>query len=347
MTLLTASASKPKRKPARVISLTPGQVVFGLFCLLGLCLILRSSDVAIEYMNRGLLLCAKTVIPSLFPFMVISEMIVSGGIGSLLIKPLAKPLRSLFALSDAGCCAVVLGLLCGFPVGAKCAALSYDRGALSKEEAERVLAFSGIPSSAFLINAVGNSLWGNRRFGVLLYVTVLTVALLTGILLARLGKKQDAREAPRTATWSIPPLKGAKLFTEAIRSATASILPVCACVVFFSALLGTLHPILSTFHLPPAIHAALFCLFELSGGMSQACALGNVSLAAGLCAFAAGWSGLSVHCQVLSVCDGRGLSFRTYFLAKLLQAVFCSLLFGILMILFPDALIPARFVIRT
>ncbi|MBR3895071.1 MAG: hypothetical protein IKJ35_07985 [Clostridia bacterium] len=342
MTLLKASP-KQKRKP---VSLTPGQVIFGFFCLLCLCLILKSSDVAITYMNQGLLLCAKTVIPSLFPFMVLSELIVNGGIGPLLIKPISGPLKRLFGLSDAGCCAVALGLLCGFPVGAKCTVLSYDRGEISRREAERALAFSNVPSSAFLINAVGVSLWGNRRFGVLLYVAVLTTAILTGILLARLAKNKHAPSTEAISTPMHPPaVKGAKLFTEAIRSATASIFPVCAYVVFFSALLGTLHPLLSALRLPPAIHAALFCLFELSGGMSQSCALGNIGMAAGLCAFAAGWSGLSVHCQVLSVCDGRDLSFRTYFLAKIFQGIFCALFFGILMLLFPDALIPARFVI--
>ena len=343
MTLHRTSAVAKKK----VSVVTPGQLCFGFFALFCLLLILRNSDIAIEYMSRGLLLCAKTVVPSLFPFMILSELIVSGGIGSVLPKRLLAPLRRLLGLPDAGCCAVLLGMLCGFPVGAKCALLSYEQGRLSKEETERVLTFSNNPSSAFLISAVGVSLWGNRRFGVALYATVLTVSLLTGIL-AGLLRKKDAEESSASEIQAVvtPPLTGAKLFTESVKSATGSMLLVCAYVIFFSALMGTLNIVLSVFDLPHTVNAFLFCLFELSGGVSQASALGNTTVAALLCAFAAGWSGLSVHCQVLSVCDGKGFSFRPYFLAKLFQGILCALLFGILLKLFPTLMIPAEICAR-
>lgn len=335
------AVSVPQKRKRHI--LTPGQVCFGLFALFCLFLILKNSDIAIEYMSRGLLLCAKTVIPSLFPFMVLSELIVSGGIGNALLKRVAAPLRRLFGLPNAGCCAVMLGMLCGFPVGAKCAILSYEQGTLSKEETERVLTFSNNPSSAFLISAVGVSLWGNRRFGIALYITVLCVSVLTGILTNLLRKKNTEEVSVQNIqTVPTPPLTGARLFTEAVRSATGSILLVCAYVIFFSALVGTLNLVLAAFDLPSSVNAFFFCLFELSGGVSQASALGNTAFAALLCAFAAGWSGLSVHCQVLSVCDGKGLSFRSYFLAKIFQGILCALIFGIVINLFPALLIPAQ-----
>ncbi len=339
MTFRKTSVSVSKK----VTALSIGQLCFGFFTLFCILLILRNSQIAIEYMTRGLLLCAKTVIPSLFPFMILSEIAVSGGLFRSLPHRLSAPLRRLFGLSDTACCAVLLGMLCGFPVGAKCARLFYEQGAIGKEEASRVLTFSNVPSSAFLISAVGVSLWGNRRFGIALYATVLAVALLTGILVNLLRKK-DAEEssASHIEICVTPPLTGAKLFTESVRSATGSMLLVCAYVVFFSALTGTLNVILAAFDLPTGVTAILFCLFELSGGVSQASSLADPVFAAMLCAFAAGWSGLSVHCQVLSVCDGTGFSFRHYFLAKLFQGILCALIFGILLRLFPVLLLPAE-----
>ena len=112
-------------------------------------------------------------------------------------------------------------------------------------------------------------------------------------------------------------------------------------MIFFSALIGTLNYVLSAFHLPDAVQAAVFCLFELSGGVSRASALGNSVLGALLCAFAAGWSGLSVHCQILSVCDGSGLSLRPYFAAKLLQGGLCVLLLALFLLFDPSILIPS------
>ena len=69
---------KPPSRP------TAGQVGFLLMSTFCFVLILRNSDAAIEYMGRGLTLCARTVIPSLFPFMVVSELLVSSGAGEAL-----------------------------------------------------------------------------------------------------------------------------------------------------------------------------------------------------------------------------------------------------------------------
>lgn len=333
--------SLPTKKTTRPLS--AGQLCFGFFVLFCLLLILKNPEVAVSYINRGLLLCAKTVIPSLFPFMVISEMIVRGGIGDRLLCRVGKPLCRLLGLSAAGCSAMLLGMLCGFPVGAKCTVLSYERGALNRAEAERLLCFSNNPSSAFLISAVGVSLWGNKSFGVALYVTVLVASLLTAVFTKFLGKKKEQIDpffAPSTEDARVQ--KGAKLFTESISSATGSILLVCAYVVFFSALLSTLNIVLNTLGAGTEICAVLFCAFELSTGVSQASALQSTTFAALLTAFAVGWSGLSVHCQILSVCDGKELSLRPYFAAKLLQGILCVLLFWLLLTFFPSLLVPVQ-----
>ena len=336
----TRTIAKQKRKTS---FRSTADVLFGCFALFCLALILKNSEVAIEYITRGLLLCAETVIPSLFPFMVLSELIVSGGLLNRLPKALLAPLRRLFGLPDVGLCAMLLGLLCGFPVGAKCAVLAYEQGYLTREETARTLTCTSCPSSAFLISAVGVSLWGNRRFGITLYLTVLAVSLITGIL-ANLLRKNKGTEDLSTAPFfqKAPTYYGAKLFTEAVKSALGSILLVCAYVVFFSALMGAFQLVLGSFDLSQNVSAFLSCLLELSSGVGQASSLSDALTGAYLCAFAAGWSGVSVHCQMLSVCDGKGLSLRPYLCAKIFQGVLCALLFGILLAIFPEIMIPAE-----
>lgn len=339
-----------RTNPKDLRSIGIGQILFGAFGVFCLLLLLKNSELAILYMNRGLLLCAKTIVPSLFPFLVLSELLISGGVATHLPKRMIKPLEKLFDLPADGCIAVLLGLFCGFPVGAKCTVLAYRKGALTKEEAERALCFSNNPSSAFLISAVGTSLFGNRKLGMAIYLTSLLCSVLCGVTLSFLRRrkvKKEKKEYSRTntphisyATAQASPLKGATLFTSSVRSATESMLLVCAYVVFFSTLVGTLQLILGQFSLPAEFLAFFFCFFEISSGASVAAALSNSFCAAMLCAFAAGWSGLSVHCQILSVCDGCGLSFRRYSLTKLAQGLLCALLIGLLLSLFPSLLIP-------
>ena len=313
-----------RRKPKNRIAY--GQILFGTFSLFCLLLLLKNAEIAVTSMKEGLWLCAETVVPSLFPFMVLSELILSGNLLQRLLKKLTAPLQRIFHVSSAGCIALLLGLLCGFPVGARCAVNAYDKGLISKEETQHVLCFSGVPSSAFLINAVGLSLFHSRKIGVLLWGSVLLSALLVGALFAWQTKKKEDLPHCENPLLTESASGGAQLFTNAISSATRGILLVCAYVVFFSTLAGALNAILQGFCIPPLLQSLIFGGLELSVGVHQATRLFDRSVALPLCAFFAGWSGLSVHCQVMSVCEGRSFAFRKYFLAKLLQGMLCALL---------------------
>lgn len=332
--------TKEKRK-AHSVGITDG--LFGVFSLFCIALILKNTEAAVEYVTRGLRLSASTVIPSLFPFMVLSELVVSSSAVEHIPRPLLAPFRRLLRLPDMGVCAVLLGLLCGFPVGARCVVSAYAAGELTKSEAERALTSASCPSSAFLVGAVGGSLWGNRRFGIALYATVVLASLLSGVL-ANVLQAKKANEVPSRTAFSVTrqSKSPAALFCEAVRSSLFAILTVCAYVVFFSALMGTLELVLGRLSVSGSVGAGLSCLFELSGGVAQASALGNAYTGACLCAFEVGWSGLSVHCQMMSVCDGKGLSLRPYLLSKLFQGLFCALFFALLLALFPEILLPAE-----
>jgi sporulation integral membrane protein YlbJ len=289
-------------------------------------LLLRRADVATACMQDGLSLCARAVVPSLFPFMVLSELLVASGTGEWLTAPLSRPLGKLLGLSRAGCCAVVLGLLCGFPVGARCAILAYEKGTLTRDECERAMACSSIPSSAFLLGTVGATLWQDARFGVFLYFSSILGALLSGILLYGVQKRKE-RERPLTATQPLSPIRfDAGMFPSAVKNATASTLLICAYVVFFSTLSGAVELILGRFGANENTHAILSALLELSGGVGASAKLCNRRLATVLTGAAVGWSGVSIHCQMLTLCDGHSISIRPYFAAKLVQATVCAFL---------------------
>ena len=55
----------------------------------------------------------------------------------------------------------------------------------------------------------------------------------------------------------------------------------------------------------------------------------------------AGWSGISVHCQIMTLCGGRGLSFRPYLIAKAVQGVLCGLIMAVLLTINPHWIHPA------
>lgn len=284
-------------------------------------LVLCSSDIAIEYMKKGLRLCAATVIPALFPFMIISELIVSSGIGIRVSKIFSKPMRLIFGVGESGAAVYILGAVCGFPIGARTAASMYDRGDISARELEHILTFSNNPGSAFVISAVGASLLGNKKLGILLYACVILSSLTVGAFgklffkPARTQKVYQIHHDHFSFTGSV---------TGAIQSSALSMLSVCAYVVFFSAFVGCIGALLSRFSLPDELIASIFGFFELSSGASAASALDGNMRKIILCALFLGWSGLSVHFQIMSVCANRNISFKPYFIAKAAQSILCA-----------------------
>ena len=304
----------------------PGRPGFFLLGSASILLLLFYADSAINAVQAGLALCGKTVIPALFPFMVASERLVGSGGAAALGHLLSHPLQWLLGVPGAAACPILLGALCGFPTGARTMAALYDKGELSVLQCTRLLTFINNPSSAYMISAVGASLLGSRRLGLLLYGISLLCALLTALITRFImpdHQNQAAQAKPQ------PVRLGAEVFTNAVTSAAQSMLAVCAYVLFFSAVLGALQSACAGLSLPPVCTALLYGFVEMSGGIARAAQMENATQAAMLCAGLSCWSGISVMCQIMMVCRGRGLRFLPYVLAKIAQAVMAAALTGL------------------
>ena len=223
------------------------------------------------------------------------------------------------ALAGAGSAALVLGLVGGYPIGAKTAADLYRENLVSREEAERLLAFCNNSNPVFLISVLGVGVFGSVRAGVWLWLIHVLSALLTGLVFRGSGKSASRQELTRH-----PPFQAvsfAEAFTGAVRSSLAGILSVCAFVVFFYVLA---QPLTAMGGRLGAVLVAALELFSLTP-LLTADAFGFL-----LAAAAAGWGGLSVLCQTLAVLEGSGLRLRNCFLGKVVQSAFSLLLAALL-----------------
>jgi sporulation integral membrane protein YlbJ len=308
--------------------------IFGILALLAFSLFLLRSDIAIDYMKKGLKLCALTVIPSLFPFMVISELLVSSGAGNKIGKLFAPPLRLILGVGEGCACAFVLGAVCGFPIGAKTLVSMLDRGEINQKEASRAMIFCNNPGAAFVISAVGTSLFKSFRLGVMLYCCVILSALTVGIFCRLFNVKNATASYTFVTTFQKPRRSIVEHFTSAVQSSALSMLTVCAYVSFFSSFIGCLGVVLESFGASKTLTALTFGFFEISSGVGVMSELAPHS-AILLCAAVLGWSGLSVHFQIMTVAAGRGISFKPYFIAKSAQGIVCAMFMAVAMKLFP------------
>ena len=267
---------------------------------------------------EALSLCARSVIPALFPFLVVSSLLLSLGLGELLSPMLAGLMEPLFRVDGVGSSALLLGLVGGYPIGAKTAAALYRGGRLSRPEAERLLAFCNNSNPVFLISVLGVGVFGSVRAGVWLWLIHLLSALLTGLLFRNHGGPAR-RQAGGTAAFQAVSLPAA--FVAAVRESLSGMLSVCAFVTFFYVLVrplaslgGWLGPVLvgltELFSLTPLLRPDRFG-FILASAM-------------------AGWGGLSVLCQTAAVLEGSGLRLQSCAAGKAVQGLLAGLLAALL-----------------
>lgn len=294
--------------------------------LLTLILLLARSDLLNLWMQNGLALCAEVLIPSLFPFLILSDLILVSGAAHRLGKPLAKPISALLGISPCSVSALLLGFLCGFPIGAKMTLSLYESGQISQREAERLLPLCSVPGPAFLIGTVGGSLLGSRAYGLLLYAVNLLSSLLIGMAGTRLTKPKETPFPSQTAPAASSPLRVSRI-TRCVTDAAQGMLAICAFVLAFSCVIRLLELLLSylPISLPPLIRSLLYGTLELTGGIHAAVSLGGKP-ALLACAIISGWSGLSVHAQTISLSGAKPVSFRPYLAAKLAAAALNGLL---------------------
>ena len=303
------------------------------FLLCGAGLLCYSKAVSAA-MTQALALCVQVLLPSLFPFFVLSSMFISTGVIQRLSPRLEKPFQWLFGLPGSFGAALLLGAAGGYPVGAKTIATLYQQGQCSKRDAEKALRFCNNAGPAFLISAVGASLLQDPHAGLKLYAVHVLSALIIGFIYR---KNTDhvkyhcitADHMRNTATIS--------LFLRAVTDAFSSFLNVSAFVLIFSVISTMLQqlPLIDSLHCLPGggilWYGLLAGFLELTSGV--ACltqgGLPPSSLLPAL-SFVCGWGGCSVQFQTINLLHDAGLSCSQYLKSKLLQGILAALITGMI-----------------
>lgn len=285
-----------------------------------LVLLFTHADLAMDGVRRGLSLCTETLFPSLFPFLVLSELLVAMHAGEILSRLFSRPVSRLFGLSGNAAAALLLGSLCGFPTAMTTATALYRNGEIGKKEMERLMLFANNPSSGFLIGAVGEALFGNRHAGVMLYGITLFSSLLIGVFLRiffGIAGEKNSNIPLYVQRKSLSPSD----FTGSVKRGFSTMLQVCAFLLFFSAVIGCLSALPSFAALPPIFRALFAGSLEMTSGISLSASSLSPEIAYLLTAFLTGFAGLSVCLQLFSVTEGTELRILPYLAAKTVHGI--------------------------
>lgn len=297
--------------------------LFAALCVM--ILMLLCSQEAVEGAKRGLGLCANMIIPSLFPFFVLSFLLNDLGLPAFLGRLFEPVMKSLFGVSGAGASAFIIGISGGYPLGASCIADLVRRGDITTEDGSRLLTFCNNSGPAFIIGAAGVGIFHSSTAGLGLYAVHILSAFITGLFLS--GRRCTASHSPQV--WFAGTSLSQSL-PDAIKRAALQMLTVCGFVVFFSVLTGLLDA-LGVFS---AIYGrvAAYTGYELrltrsflTGILELGCGIGAMEGAAltplnlAVCAFLIGFGGISVAMQTASVLSGTKIKVSRHIAGRLMN----------------------------
>ena len=311
--------------------------------LLALCLLLGGEE---NGAGEALRLCGNVVIPSLFPFLVLSSFLADSGLAASLGRLCTPLMRVLFKLPGAAAPCLLMGLIGGYPVGARMAAGLLEQGELSANEATRVCCFCVCPGPAFMISAVGAHMLGSVQAGFFLYAANAMSCILLGILTRFLCKKQSAAHPHQKTAYFAQPLPAA--FVSSVTDGASAMFGICAFVVIFSVLLrllthmGVMQAVsefLSRLFFVSGLGADFWnsCLtgiLEVTNGCKVTAPLGGLP-ALSLLAFLLAFSGISVIFQIISFLYKTDIDLKQFILFRILHAVLSCALTLLLFLLFP------------
>jgi sporulation integral membrane protein YlbJ len=321
------------------------------FCLL----IFSKSN--LPAVKSGLSLWANSVVPSLFPFFVATELLMHTNVITLFGNLLNRFMKPLFNIRGEGSFAFIMGIISGYPVGAKIASNFRQNNICSKEECERLLSFTNNSGPLFIIGTVGILMFKNTTIGILLFVTHLLACITVGFIFRYWKKDKNTFLAVSSSSFFNQSKKSAsfsnlgEILAESITSSISTILLIGGFVVIFSSIISIfkasgllnsltilLRPLFQSLNIDTSfIQGILTGILEITNGIHTISSIPckKISLNIIFTAFLLGFGGISVLLQVWSITSKTDLSIKPYVYGKLLQGILAAFYSYLLMNIFP------------
>lgn len=305
-------------------------VVLLFLCILFAVLSLVFPEKTSSYTFSAFVLCIKKVVPSLFLFMVLTKMFTGIGGTRIFYGKIGKMIGKTLGISSAGVCAVVFGLVSGYPMGAFILCSLLKRGEIEKDEAASLLPFVTAASPAFILGTVGNTMFSSRKYGIILLVSQTVISLLM-IFLTR--KKRNIKDIPNIGK-NIDKKPPFSVIVSSIKEAASALLAVCSFISFFYVISSMIISFLPFATENTEIASMISGFFEISSGFSILSKTGAENIFSYVSGgVILGFSGLSVLFQTADVMSETDVGMKNYFLWKILCGIlcgaFCTLLYTV------------------
>lgn len=298
--------------------------------------ILSESATILNAVNYSFDIWIHNLFPSMFPFFVLSEILIHYGFIEFLGE-LFKPLfQKLFKMNGNAAFVFFMSMLSGFPSNAKYTKEAYLQGKLTEDEASKILMFSHFSNPLFILGTISLTFLNDKNLGILVMISHYLTNIILGIIFRNYHPSQtnNDKTSLKRAILSMHnkrihnDIKFGTMITKALMNSINTLLLILGVVTTFLIMTTIID---NNFHLNLLSKTFISGLLEMTQGLKHTSLLPfNNNIKAMIITAILSFGGLSVHTQIISIISDTKIKYLPFLLARLLHVVISVLLFIVL-----------------
>lgn len=288
-------------------------IKFLLFVITLLILLVLSKQ-NFESVKDSVIIFTTNVLPSLFPFILFTEVILHTNIINILSRIFGKIISKMFKINSNSSSAVIIGFLCGFPMGSKTVNTLYTQNKISRRDAKILLSFVNNNNPAFILSTIGVAVFYNMQIGVILLISHIASSILIGMIYSRIYHTDIIHEDVdflnsfnEKTNKRIENISSFEIIKRSIFNAFKTLANILGFLIIFNLLFNIIFTILSKTNIDSNILTLISSIFEVTKGCYNISNINtNLNIRILMVSFALGFSGLCIICQVYStICESK------------------------------------------
>ena len=301
--------------------------------------ILSESQTIMNAVSYSFNIWMNNLFPSLFPFFVLSELLINYGLPEL-IGELFRPIfEKLFKINGNTAFIFIMSLLSGFPSNAKYTRELLLQGKINDKEATKILMFSHFSNPLFILGTISITFLNDKKLGIIVMISHYITNIIIGILFRNYNpsniKKSEFSIKKAILKMHDKRINNNKpigsIITNSLTNSINTLLLILGVVTTFLIITTIID---NNFHLNLFSKTILSGFLEMTQGLKHASLLNTTSTyKAVLITMILSFGGLSVHTQIISIISDTKIRYKPFLLARLIHTVIagiiCFLLIGI------------------
>lgn len=264
----------------------------------------------------------NNIFPSLFPFFVISNILINYGFVNITSK-IFKPLTKLFKVSESASFVIVMGILSGFPSSSKYVKELVDNGHISQKEASKILTFTHFSNPLFIINTIGISFFDNYKIGILILIIHYFSNFIIGLIF-----RNYKIQTNKNSIITLKELSLGSIISNSITSSINTLLLILGTISFFLVITTVINNSILMSDLSNTIVSGII---EMTQGLKYVSMLNNsIKLKAILSVMFISFGGISVHMQTYSIINESNIKYFPFLIARIMHALISGFIMSVL-----------------